>query len=172
MSISKGGQSVKPYVGSKEVKEAYVGSQLVYRATPPYVYGFLGGQDNYVLAGWCSLSSNGAAITKEGSNFRIALSSYYQFGSWNYGEVLISKPAEAGNTLSFMVKAGGTKTPQMNVSKVEGARRIKISSFEPTSEWSLVSVNIPDNTQVAITLGDFYAEYDITYYDVIRYEVK
>lgn len=38
MSISKGGQSVKPYVGSKEVKEAYVGSTLVYQNVPNYEY--------------------------------------------------------------------------------------------------------------------------------------
>ena len=38
MSISKGGQSVKPYVGSKEVKEAYVGSALVYQNVPNYEY--------------------------------------------------------------------------------------------------------------------------------------
>ena len=38
MGISFGSASKKPYVGSKEVQEAYVGSQLVYRAVPPSVY--------------------------------------------------------------------------------------------------------------------------------------
>ena len=34
MSISFGSTSIKPYVGSKEVQEAYVGSQLVYKGKP------------------------------------------------------------------------------------------------------------------------------------------
>ena len=42
MSISKGGQSLKPYVGGKEVSEAYVGSQLVYKSGPNPVTVFNG----------------------------------------------------------------------------------------------------------------------------------
>lgn len=34
MGISFGSTGIKPYVGSKEVKEAYVGSQLVYKGKP------------------------------------------------------------------------------------------------------------------------------------------
>ena len=110
MSISKGGQSVKPYVGSKEVQEAYVGSQLVYRATPPYVYAFLGTQNSYMLADWCTLSSSGAAIVKEGNNFRIALSGVYfpAVDKFQYGSININMPANAGSTLSFMYKMGGS----------------------------------------------------------------
>lgn len=74
MSISKGGQSVKPYVGGKEVKEAYVGGQLVYRAVLPYKYFFLGGETDYVLND-CNLILN-AAIAKPNyaNTFKIALS--------------------------------------------------------------------------------------------------
>ena len=49
MSISFGNTGIKPYVGNKEVKEAYVGSQLVYRAIPPYYYFFLGTPNNYII---------------------------------------------------------------------------------------------------------------------------
>ena len=38
MSISFGNTGIKPYVGSKEVKEAYVGSTLVYQNVPNYEY--------------------------------------------------------------------------------------------------------------------------------------
>lgn len=38
MGISLGSSSKKPYVGSKEVKEAYVGSQLVYQSMPDTTY--------------------------------------------------------------------------------------------------------------------------------------
>lgn len=66
MSISKGGQSVKPYVGSKEVKEAYVGSQLVYRAVPPYNYAFLSGETSYVLADYVAIGSRMSFPKDEG----------------------------------------------------------------------------------------------------------
>lgn len=52
MSISKGSQSVKPYVGSKEVKEAYVGSQLVYRSTPPFNGVFFDSTTKFILEGY------------------------------------------------------------------------------------------------------------------------
>ena len=38
MPISIGSTNVKPYVGNKEVKEAYVGNKLVYSATPDSTY--------------------------------------------------------------------------------------------------------------------------------------
>lgn len=38
MGISFGSTGIKPYVGSKEVKEAYVGSTLVYQNVPNYEY--------------------------------------------------------------------------------------------------------------------------------------
>ena len=70
MSISFGSASKKPYVGSKEVQEAYVGSQLVYRATPPAVYKFLGTETDYIIAGTLT---GGAAVAKDQNVFRIAL---------------------------------------------------------------------------------------------------
>ena len=64
MSISKGGQSVKPYVGSKEVKEAYVGSQLVYKAQKlPYNYVYLGNENDYLISPLVVLGT-GTTITK------------------------------------------------------------------------------------------------------------
>ena len=51
MGISFGSTGIKPYVGSKEVKEAYVGSQLVYQSVAPIVYKFLGAENTYTIDG-------------------------------------------------------------------------------------------------------------------------
>lgn len=91
MGISFGSASKKPYVGSKEVKEAYVGSQLVYRAVPPYIYKFLGNENDYIIDGTLAL---GAAVTKEEGIYRI--SSGYQ-GSFLFYNV-------AGQALKFLAK--------------------------------------------------------------------
>ena len=72
MSISFGSTSIKPYVGSKEVKEAYVGSQLVYRATPPYKYYFLGSENDYIIDNAVVTLNANTSITKYQNIFRIA----------------------------------------------------------------------------------------------------
>ena len=55
MGISLGSSSKKPYVGSKEVQEAYVGSTLVYQNVPNYEY------PPYVMnKGYTALEINGS----------------------------------------------------------------------------------------------------------------
>lgn len=66
MGISFGSVGKKPYVGSKEVQEAYVGNQLVYRAVPPYSYGFLSGETSYVLASYVTIGSRMSFPKDEG----------------------------------------------------------------------------------------------------------
>lgn len=73
MGISFGSASKKPYVGSKEVKEAYVGSELVYRATPPYFYYFLGKESTYYISNECELTSR-TSIEKYQGVYRIVKS--------------------------------------------------------------------------------------------------
>lgn len=51
MAISIGSTNAKPYVGSKEVKEAYVGSTLVYSAGPVNPVIFQGTEINYRYSG-------------------------------------------------------------------------------------------------------------------------
>ena len=172
MSINKGGQSLKPYVGGKEVKEAYVGSQLVYRSTPPYVYAFLGGQDDYVLADWCTLSGAGAAIVKEGNNFRIALSSYEAGRLFRTGSISMTKPTNAGNTLSFMVKKSTSYGTEMVIYKYlsSGAQTI-IRTFTPTTNWQLVSVDVSNVGDATIIITAEATNYfDKVYFDAIRFE--
>jgi hypothetical protein len=74
MGISKGGQSLKPYVGSKEVAEAYVGSQLVYKAGLPYYYYFLGAETTYYISNNCQLAYY-ASVTKPAwaTTYKIAI---------------------------------------------------------------------------------------------------
>lgn len=72
MGISFGSTGIKPYVGSKEVQEAYVGSQLVYQNTPPFVYAFLGNANDYVIADWCQLTRY-AQVEKNSGIYRITI---------------------------------------------------------------------------------------------------
>lgn len=77
MGISFGSNSMKPYVGGKEVQEAYVGSQLVYKAQKlPYHYVYLGTENEYFISPLVTLGT-GAAITKPNwaTTYKLALSS-------------------------------------------------------------------------------------------------
>ena len=71
MPISIGSTNVKPYVGNKEVKEAYVGSTLVYSAGPGSNYAFLGTADGYYLADWCTYKN--AVIEQENGIYKMRL---------------------------------------------------------------------------------------------------
>lgn len=75
MGIFVGSGSVKPYVGGTEIKEAYVGSELIYKSALPYIYYFLGAENDYVLNENCKLTRN-AAVTKppRETTYKIALS--------------------------------------------------------------------------------------------------
>lgn len=90
MGISFGSTGIKPYVGSKEVQEAYVGSQLVYRAVPPYLYRFLGSENDYILDG----ELNNASVVKVKGKYRISL----EKAASNF----IFKTDKTFNTLTFM----------------------------------------------------------------------
>lgn len=91
MGISLGSSSKKPYVGSKEVKEAYVGSQLVYKAVPPYKYYFLGNETSYFIDNSkVSWNSSETSIAKYQNIFRIACGT--SSGGWGQIEVNLGKP--------------------------------------------------------------------------------
>ena len=76
MGISFGSASKKPYVGSKEVQEAYVGSQLVYKSGLPYNYYFLGGENDYFINDNVKLM-NGTDITKPAGKNTYKITSSY-----------------------------------------------------------------------------------------------
>lgn len=110
MGISFGSTGIKPYVGNKEVKEAYVGSQLVYRAEPPYLYFFLGRENDYILN---SVDLRGNSIVKpDGSNiFNIA--NRYNLTNDQYGFVDVTNLGQyAGRVITSIIKPGGGITNQ------------------------------------------------------------
>lgn len=80
MGISLGSSSKKPYVGGKEVQEAYVGSQLVYQNGPAFVYAFLGAANDYVLADWCTLTKN-ATVQQYNGVYKISIGADRPAGS-------------------------------------------------------------------------------------------
>ena len=148
MSISFGNTGIKPYVGSKEVKEAYVGSQLVYRATPPYVYAFLGGETDYTIASWCTLSSLNAVIAKETGIYRLTFTSSSRD---NYGYVTLNMSGISGKKLSFIAKTN-------YASGVNVLLKIGSSTTYPLAgknDYNLITADIPDGT-TTIQIGMAY----------------
>lgn len=105
MGISLGSSSKKPYVGSKEVQEAYVGSQLVYQNAPPFVYAFLGNANDYVIADWCQLTRY-AAVKKYEGIYRITVNAGVSGGE--YGTVTLDiSQLKKKNKIEFDYKADG-----------------------------------------------------------------
>ena len=166
MSISKGGQSVKPYVGSKEVKEAYVGTQKVYSAAPPIYYGFLGAENDYVIADWCQLKQN-AAIVKESGVYRIAMSE-------TSVPALIALTDIKGPILKFTAKAGpaGGTVGKLIIYYIENGTQKELNTFQVTSSYSLYNLNIPSTATQIIIRAEARYELIYAYIDAIRFETE
>ena len=120
MGISLGSSSKKPYVGSKEVQEAYVGSQLVYRAVPPAIYKFLGTETDYIIDG----TLVGANITKDQNVYRIAIGSN--------GGVFICT-TEKGMDLKFLTR---NITPVSRYMYIQYGRRIAPGTAYDSFQWN------------------------------------
>ena len=164
MSISKGGQNVKPYVGSKEVQEAYVGSQKVYSAAPPIYYGFLGAENDYVIAPWCKLGA-GSTIVKNDNIYRISLSKVDAASS----RITISEIH--GNKFRFIAKLSD-RTSFMRISfVVNGKANTQDIGGLNTSNYTLKSYDVPaGTTQISLFGGGRYDDMVIGYCDEIRFE--
>lgn len=139
MSISFGSTGIKPYVGSKEVKEAYVGSQLVYKSVPPYIYRFLGNENDYIIDGELGL---GATVVKEEGIYRIF--SGYQ-GMFSFDNV-------QGQSLKFLAKFKNSN----NSIKIEGVKSgvspQLIKYVNATTQFSLIDCGtLGDYTRIRIT---------------------
>lgn len=152
MSISFGSASKKPYVGSKEVQEAYVGSQLVYKSGLPYYYYFLGAESNYFINDNVQLV-NTTTITKPAgkTTYKIAcsytsgsgkglfkLNNISQFVGWtlkimysaedvNLDAYIDYKNASGGNITTERVKANNTSEKLYSKIVPAGCNRIDIS---------------------------------------------
>ena len=167
MGISFGSKSVKPYVGGKEVKEAYVGSQLVYQATYPYKYAFLGTANNYMLADWCTIGQS-VAITKYNEIYRIALpyvSDPTSAANWvdltNIDPTLYKK-------LKFTAIAQkiDSRNRQVNFAKGNALIRSSTYNFADAVEKT-IELDIPAETTRILLIG---AQLSATYLDAIRIE--
>ena len=168
MSISFGSTGIKPYVGSKEVKEAYVGSQLVYQSRPPYNYAFLGGENNYFIADWCSLV-RGANIVKDEGKYRISMAASSTSNQYFFRLTEIH-----GSTIKFQARrAGGTTNikPSITFRKANGVIIGSTNYLNLTTEYALYSYTLPAGTAIVQFNGN-NPEYagSFTYFDAIRYE--
>lgn len=168
MGISFGSTGIKPYVGSKEVKEAYVGSQLVYQSRPPYNYAFLGGENNYFIADWCSLV-RGANIVKDNGKYRISMAA-----SPTNNQYFFRLTEIHGSTIKFQARrAGGTTNIKANITfRTASGGIIGTSHYlNLTTEYALYSFTLPAGTAIVQFNGN-NPEYagSFTYFDDIRYE--
>lgn len=165
MGISFGSVSKKPYVGSKEVTEAYVGTKKVYSAAPPIYYGFLGAENDYVIAEWCQLVQ-GAAIAKDQGIYRIGLSRTGQ------GSGIVSLGAPKAQKLKFTARLVSTLANVGIVYKVGGVEKSYGVTGLNTQNFTLVDFTLPENTtEVKITCGSAYNLLGV-YIDAIRFETE
>ena len=170
MSISKGGQSLKPYVGGKEVKEAYVGVQKVYSAAPPIYYAFLGSETDYVIADWCELTK-GSSITQRGGVYRIAITGNFTVSDTNK----ITLKEIKGEILRFIASSDIT-TDENHYPLVTwfdiSNKFIKGDGFNPRpagNDFGLVEFNVPNNA-VSCTISGIRSTRSPVYIDAIRFE--
>lgn len=133
MGISLGNSSKKPYVGSKEVKEAYVGSQLVYKSGLPYNYYFLGGENDYFLNDNLKLMTN-TTIDKPAGKSTYKIASSYNSSS---GYFTLQNVAQfVGWKLKFTYCGDNNNTLQIWVDYREAG-----STFITRSELTTTSMN-------------------------------
>ena len=157
MSISKGGQSVKPYVGSKEVKEAYVGSQLVYRAIPPYYYYFMGTPNDYIL-NKIELVTN-SAVTKTGGyeNYVLKMTTTKSGAIGTGAQIRLNVSEHKGKVLHLKAFAQARSVTYQQKTNPQGSV-LKNGSFNFGSSPTLTELTI-DNQANYI---DIYVTYNYT----------
>ena len=167
MSISKGGQSVKPYVGGKEVKEAYVGSQKVYSAAPPVYYGFLGAENDYMKADWCQLTRS-TAIAKDVGIYRMVMKQSVE----DFSGIITIREIH-GSVLKFMGKTYQNITTAILIEWVVNgqAKNTNITSYFNKTNYSLYTFSVPaGTTKITIYAGSRYADSIAFYVDNLRFE--
>ena len=163
MGISFGSVGKKPYVGSKEVQEAYVGSQLVYKAQKlPYHYVFLGTENEYYISPLVTLGA-GAAITKPGwaTTYKIALSSA------TGNEVKINIDADfVGQRFKFLCRSA-VYAGSFTIKIYDSATHVRISTDyeEAQSEELRTTVPIQPNDKFISIRAQSQM-----YFDAMRFE--
>jgi hypothetical protein len=162
MGISFGSTSKKPYVGSKEVQEAYVGSQLVYKAQKlPYHYVYLGAENAYYISDLVTLGT-GAAITKPAgaTTYKLALS-----GLAGNSIKINLDPDFVGQRFKLLVR-GATSGQSIFVKFYNPSGLGLESTFNLTTQETLKTTKL-------VTPGEAYIEINATgqvYFDAMRFE--
>ena len=133
MSISLGNTGIKPYVGSKEVQEAYVGSTLVYSAGPGSNYAFLGTADGYYLASWVDIGN--CTIEQSGGVYKIKM---------KRGNVITLNKSNISNFSKINLNA----RPGSNTTGFKVTFQPSATVYNPTivASGSNVSTDIPSGT--------------------------
>lgn len=168
MGISFGSTGIKPYVGSKEVKEAYVGSQLVYKSGLPYNYYFLGGENDYFINDNVQLLVN-TNITKPAGKSTYKIASYYSNSQSGYFD-LKNVEQFVGWKLKFTYCGENNKTLKTNVD----CRQTDFT-FISRSELTITSmteqsysITVPANCGfIRFAMG---GQFGTRYFDNIRFE--
>lgn len=171
MGISFGSTGRKPYVGSKEVQKAYVGSQLVYTSKPPADYAFIGGENNYFIAEWVNISGgvpnyrSSTTIVKESGIYRLSNS------PGDYCSMVINNIPR--RVLKFIAKCGGAGSVinAINVyySTNNFAPSTMLKQFNLTggADYELIIVNMPTN---ATKVGIAFTSSTQVWIDTVRFE--
>ena len=174
MGISFGSKTVKPYVGSKEVKEAYVGSQLVYRATPPYIYFFLGGEDDYVIN---NVELGGNAVAKPAGSNVFNIANAYKLTGDVYGFVGVTNLSQyVGRTITTIIKPVGGPSGQeakLNFRFLSANNSIISQSFSYPkfgSDYATYSYQIPNGAVKFQIVAETASSSWVAYIDTIRLE--
>lgn len=165
MGISVGSGSVKPYVGGTEIKEAYVGSELVYQSKLPYIYYFLGAENDYVINPNCVLTRNSSIVKPPNeTTYKIALS--YNNNTEIGGIVDAKGVGEyVGSEFEFVHRTSGlassahSETVRVEytqvVSGVRNVIRRDIITVKNGDDYNLYTGVIPANTtEIRITAPD------------------
>ena len=139
MGISFGSKTIKPYVGGKEVQEAYVGSQLVYKAQKlPYHYVFLGTENEYYISPLVTLGA-GAAIKKPGwaTTYKIVLSAATD------NEVKINIDADfVGQRFKFLCRSA-IYAGSFTIKIYDSATHIRTSANYEESQSEILRYTVP-----------------------------
>ena len=166
MGISFGSTGIKPYVGGKEVQEAYVGSQLVYSAAPPYNYYFVGGETKYYISPNVVLPTSNATIAKKNGtgNYMIAISEGYNRLK------LVDVSRFLGWKLKFTASTNGTgEYLYADLGLSDRNTTVELGSIDGTEKTITMTVNAVSG-RPPIYIG-IYLHYDTTFYlNNIRFE--
>ena len=163
MGISFGSASKKPYVGSKEVQEAYVGSQLVYKAEKlPYNYVYLGTENGHFISPLVVLGK-GTTITKPSwaTTYKLGL------GALVGNEIKINITADfVGNHFKFLCRSA-SKTGSFYVRIYDSDAHYRVQSdFEAGQSETLkttLKINASDKFISISTVSQIY-------FDAMRFE--